>query len=658
MSAPRIGPLPAGRRATVRKIGLVGHPNVGKSAIFSLLTGRFVTISNFPGTTVEVFRGRLTANGQEFELVDTPGVNGLRPHSDDERVTVRLLETERPDLILQVADGANLRRTLLLTAELGRLGIPLVLNLNMKDEREDSGVHVDAGRLSRLLGIPVVETVAVRGEGIEALATQLESRARLEPIDEPPLIWAEDVVDEVQRSVNRPAVQSRPGRTARAALLAGAVVHLGNYLGALANIPTPVAWISNGLTRLSVWPELADGAGVIGGYVLPVLVPLLWVLARDIEFRRRLGVWSRKPLTGGLILLLTVSLIYQLVGHVGAQTLVALLEERLFGGWALPWLQTAIPPGFFHQLMVGKYGLISVGLSYGLAIVLPVVFSFFLAFSFLEDSGYLPRLSLLSHRLLRPLGLNGKAFLPMVLGLGCVTMATLTTRILHSRKERLIASFLLALGVPCSAQLGVILGIAAGLSPWASLTIFATVALQVILAGMLLSRLIPGTSSQFILEIPPIRFPRWSNILRKTWLRVKWFLREALPLFLLGALILFALERLGWLASIIAATAPLFVDWLGLPAETATAFLVGFLRRDYGAAGLFQMARQGLLDPVQIVVSLTMMILFVPCVANFFVLIKEHRLPRAVAVLTSITLYSLLVGVLLNLVLRQLGITF
>ncbi len=650
--------MPRVKASALRRIALVGHPNVGKSAVFSRLTGRFVTISNFPGTTVEVFRGRVTVEGQEYEIVDTPGVNGLRPQSEDERVTLGLLQIERPDLMIQVADGANLRRTLLLTAQLARLGIPLILNLNMRDEREGRGVRIDCGRLARLLGVPVVETVAVRGEGFEALAAHLGSEALPNQTEEPPLIWVEDLVDAVEERHGESGAEAGFSRIPRLLMLLGSGLHFENYLAPLVGWPSLYGLMRGGLDRLTGWEVLTDGLAVLGAYILPVVLPLLWALHRDGRFRNQLGVWARRVGSGSVILLLTVSLIYQLVGHVGAQTLVAILEEGFFNGLLLPLLQQFIPSGFFYALLVGEYGLVSVGLSYGLAIVLPVVFTFFLAFSFLEDSGYLPRLSLLSDRLLRRVGLNGKAFLPMVLGLGCVTMATLTTRILNTRKERLIASVLLALGIPCSAQLGVILGIAAGLSPWATLTIFATVAFQIALAGLLLSRLIPEQRSDFILEIPPIRCPVWPNILRKTWLRVKWFLREALPLFLLGALILFALEQLRWLDAIIQATAPLFVNLLQLPAETATAFLVGFLRRDYGAAGLFDLARQGRLEPVQIVVSLTMMILFVPCVANFFVLIKEHRLFPALSIFVSITLYSVLVGFLLNLMLRTLGISF
>ena len=227
-------------------------------------------------------------------------------------------------------------------------------------------------------------------------------------------------------------------------------------------------------------------------------------------------------------------LLYEFVGYTGAQTLVGLVEKVLFGEYFVPFLRRLLPSGFIAELLTGKYGLISMGLTYAIGIVMPVVGTFFIAFGLLEDSGYLPRLSILSDRLMRIMGLNGKAVLPMVLGFGCGTMATMSTRILSSKRERLIAILLLALGIPCSAQLGVMMGIAAGFSQRAILTVFAVVASQLLLVGYLSSKLIHGKPSEFIFEIPPIRIPQFKNVALKTWYRVQWYLKEAVPLFLDG----------------------------------------------------------------------------------------------------------------------------
>ncbi len=635
------------------RVALVGQPNVGKSVLFSQLTSRYVTISNYPGTTVEVFRGRSALDGLACEILDTPGINGLDPASEDERVTVAVLREERPDVVIQIADAKNLRRALLLTAQLSRFEIPMVLVLNMMDECRDRGIRIDARALEARLGVPVVETVATAGQGIDELkaAVSRASRCPVESLE--PRQWVDRTLDHLrwQSSGSERSAALRT-RVLSALALLGACLHLANYLGDLLPISTPAAAIA-GLLASAGTPEAAVQLMVVVlAYLAPVLVPTLWAIRTDAGFNERFGVWARRPLAGAFILAVTVSLTFQLVGVLGAQLLVELLEDGIFGAWVTPFLQAVLPAGFVHDLMVGPYGVLSMGVAYGLAIVLPVVSTFFIAFSFLEDSGYLPRLSILSDKVLRAMGLHGKAFLPMVLGLGCVTMATMTTRVLSSRKERFIATFLLALGVPCSAQLGVILGITAGLSFKAVALVFGTVFLQLVLVGFLLSRIYPGERSSFILELPPIRCPQWRNILRKTGWRVLWFLREALPLFALGAFGLFVLDRLGLLSRLIAASEPVVSRWLGLPAEAAAVFLMGFLRRDYGAAGLFDMSREGLLDPLQIVVGLVVLTLFVPCVANFLVMIKEQGLRNAVLMAASIFLYAVLVGTGLNFLLR------
>jgi ferrous iron transport protein B len=296
-------------------------------------------------------------------------------------------------------------------------------------------------------------------------------------------------------------------------------------------------------------------------------------------------------------------------------------------------------------------------MTYAVAIVLPVVGTFFIAFGILEDSGYLPRLAFMVDRFFRVIGLNGKAVLPMVLGLGCDTMATLTSRILETRKERVLVTLLLALAVPCSAQLGVILGMLSGLS-WKATAIWAGVILLVMfLVGFLYSRLFPGKRSDFVLEIPPMRLPQLSNILTKTVARIEWYLREAVPLFVIGTLVLFILDKAHALEGIETAMAPIVTGLVGLPREAAGSFLIGFLRRDYGAAGLFMLARQGALDPIQIVVSLVTITLFVPCIANFLIIIKERGVKTALAITGFIVPFAFIVGGVLNWVLRASGVS-
>jgi len=278
------------------------------------------------------------------------------------------------------------------------------------------------------------------------------------------------------------------------------------------------------------------------------------------------------------------------------------------------------------------------------ALVLPIVGTFFLAFGVLEDSGYLPRLAVMVNRLFKKMGLNGKAVLPMVLGLGCDTMATLTTRILETPKERLIVILLLALGVPCSAQLTVVMAMLAGLSFWAVAIWIAVVAGVILLVGRLAARMLPGRGSDFILELPPLRVPRPGNIVRKTLARIEWYLKEAVPLFVLGTLLLFAADKLRLLGVLERLAEPVVTGILGLPRETAAAFVVGFLRRDFGAAGLFELARHGRLHPIQIVVSMVTITLFIPCIANFFMIVRERGWKTALAIAAFITPFAIGAG--------------
>jgi ferrous iron transport protein B len=380
------------------------------------------------------------------------------------------------------------------------------------------------------------------------------------------------------------------------------------------------------------------------------------------RIQEAIGRAVRQPLTGLPILAGVLYLLYLFVGVFGAQTLVGLIEHGLFARVVNPAATALatrfIPIGFVRDLLVGQYGLITMGLTYAIGIVLPVVTTFFLMFGWLEDSGYIPRLAIFCDRIFRVMGLNGKAVLPMVLGLGCDTMATMTTRILGSRKERLIAILLLALGIPCSAQLATILGILGGISFAALLTLFGVVVLQMFLVGFLAARVLPGDRSDFILELPPIRLPSMRNLLRKTLIRVRWYLGEAVPLFLIGTLLLFLLDRTGALKLVIGLAQPIVTGLLGLPATAAQVFVMGFLRRDYGAAGLYQMSHAGTLSSVQAVVALTVMTLFVPCVANFLMIVREQGIKVGVTMLAFITVVALSTGVALNYVLRFLSVSF
>jgi ferrous iron transport protein B len=314
-----------------------------------------------------------------------------------------------------------------------------------------------------------------------------------------------------------------------------------------------------------------------------------------------------------------------------------------------------VPVRFLSDFLVGKYGLWTMGMTYALALVLPIVTTFFLAFSVLEDTGYLPRLAALSNRFFSALGLNGKAALPMVLGLGCVTMATLTTRILENKRDRLLAILMLALAVPCSAQLGVVLGMLGGISFVATLIWGGVVLTVLLVVGALAARLVPGERTTLLLELPPLRLPAVSNVVVKTATRLEWYLREVVPLFLAGTALLFVLDESGALPGLIHATRPLVGGWLGLPAAASTAFLVGFLRRDFGATGLFVMESHGQLSAQQAVVAMVTITLFIPCVASVLMIARERGVRTAATMTLLIFPLAFLVGGILHWTLVAVG---
>jgi ferrous iron transport protein B len=626
---------------------LIGNPNVGKSVIFGALTKRYVTVSNYPGTTVEIAEGALP-DGQK--VIDTPGTNSLTSASDDERVTAMVLFNHLEDVgaVIQVVDAKNLRRGLLLTLQLSELEVPLLLNLNMLDEAHSNGVTIDKDLLASRLGIDVTSTVATQGVGISQLTAAIP-QARTPH-------WHfhyEPAVEAALDTVNKwlPAeVNHRRGIALR--LLSGDEALATQYQlnGALSRLQDTLATSYGRPIRTTLINQQMQAAQSLMNEVMTVEQP------KDSGFKSRLAHWMIHPLWGWPILLAILWLIYKFVGEFGAGTLVKFFEGTVFGEWINPFatriIDALIPIPLVHDILVGNYGVITMALSYGLALVLPIVATFFLAFSILEDSGYLPRLAIMFNRTFSLMGLNGKAVLPMVLGLGCDTMATLSTRILETRKERILVTLLLALGVPCSAQLGVILGMLGRVTSTGVLIWVVVIVGTMMLVGLIAAKLLPGERSDFILELPPLRLPRLDNIAIKTLARLEWYLKEVLPLFIVGTLLLFVLDKTGLLVIAEQVASPLVVGLLGLPKAATGAFLIGFLRRDYGAAGLFALALSGQLNSQQVVVSLIVITLFIPCIANVLMIIKEYGGKVALGVAFVVFPLAFFVGTVVNVALN------
>ncbi|WP_322793217.1 ferrous iron transport protein B [Bellilinea sp.] len=636
-------------------VALVGNPNVGKSVLFHRLTGQYVIVSNYPGTTVEVSQGKLRRM-EGVTLIDTPGVIGFPSRSEDEQVTERVLFNDNLRTVIQVGDAKNLRRTLHLTIQLAEMGLPLVLALNMMDEARMRGLEIRTEVMEQAFGIPIIQTVATRGRGIAEVEAAIHA-AR-------PVNLKIEYPQEIEQALSRMEELEFQAPISKRAL----------SLLWLAKDSVCEKWIQENTTAavqdqmVKIRSELSEIFSEGVEYVIQksresFIEKLVRQSFEETNSAKtsgiRLGYLTTHPLWGVPILLSVLYAMYWFVGVFGAGTLVGLLEENLFGEIINPWLigmsEKIIPWEIVRSFLVGEYGLWTMGVTYALALLLPIIVTFFIAFGILEDSGYLPRVAVLSNRLFSSIGLNGQAVLPMVLGLGCVTMATMTTRILNRPRDRILVTLLLALAIPCSAQLGVVMGMLAAISFSAALIWVGVILLVLLLVGWLAARVIPGERSPLIVELPPLRMPVFTNVIFKTLARVEWYIKEAVPLFLLGTVLLFVLDTIHVLPALIEFLRPVVTGWLGLPSEAATALIMGFLRRDFAATGFFVMQSQGHLSDLQALVSITTITLFIPCIASVFMMVKERGLRVALGMVAFIFPFSILVGGLLMRLLSGLG---
>ena len=632
---------------------------MGKSVIFGLLTGKYVTVSNYPGTTVEVTSGNISLDGKRLVLIDTPGVNSLIPMSEDEKVTRDILLSECPSAVVQVGDAKNLKRTLLITLQIAEMGLPMTLALNMIDEAMDKGITIDVDILKGLLGIDIVSTIAPQKKGIKELR-----EAMLSPQRAAVRLGYGAIIEEYISKISRLLPQTGLSKRSIAVMILSEDESLKDWLHA--NVRSRDLAEIEHLRHECLLKAKESPAYLINKKRIEVSEEIaLKVVRRTVPSGGALlnfiGNASMHPVYGIPVLIVVLYGLYEFVGVLGAGVLVDFVQNVIFGHYINPMatkvVETLIPVPIIQELLVGEYGLVTVALTYAIAIILPITVTFFIAFAILEDSGYLPRLAIMSNRVFNMIGLNGKAVLPMVLGLGCGTMAVMTSRILETKRDRIITTFLLALAIPCSAQLGVILGILGSLSIWATVIWSSSILVVLFVSGFLASKLVSGERTEFFLEIPPIRMPNLMNIVVKTVGRVEWYLKEAVPLFILGTFILFMLHKLNLLTLLEKAASPIVVNLLHLPPKTTASFILGFLRRDYGAAGLFEMAQHGQLTPVQSVVSLVTITLFLPCLASFFMIVKERGLTTTLWIVGIVFPAAFLYGGLLSWLLRYFNVS-
>jgi ferrous iron transport protein B len=569
----------------MRKILLVGNPNVGKSVLFSRLTGVRATASNYPGTTISYTRGFLKLGEEKVEVIDVPGTYTLQPTTEAEEIALQMLDTG--DIVIDVVNATNMERSLYLTLQLLERGTPVIVALNLWDDTKHRGIDIDLDKLRQFLGVPVIPTVAVTGEGIK------------------------DLVEHIPKATSPGTpVRGRDERWATIGSIIDQVQHIDH--------------------RHHTWLERLQDASVKplpGGMIAVVVLICAFLVIRFIG--ESLIGYVLDPLFNNLWAPVVVWL-SNLMG--GSGFLHDIVVGKVVGG---------------EVNFVESFGLLSSGLYVPFAMVLPYIISFYLVLGLLEDIGYLPRLAVLMDTIMHWLGLHGYAIIPTLLGLGCNVPAVLATRILESKRERFIASTLVSIAVPCAALQAMIFGLVGERGGQYVAIVYGSLFVAWVILGIILNHAAKGFSPELLIEIPPYRLPPWRIVLQKLWMRVYGFLAEAIPIILGAIVVINMLYSLRVFDAIANFTAPVVTGLLGLPKEAVTSLIIGFLRKDVALGMLAPLA----LTAKQLVVASVVLAMFFPCIATFVVLLRELGVVNMLKSAGVMILAALITGGILNLIL-------
>jgi len=568
------------------KLLLMGNPNVGKSMVFSRLTGAKVIASNYPGTTVSFTRGYVHIGDRRAEVIDVPGTYTLNPTCKAEEVAVQMLEEAWPDdIIINVVDATKLERNLNLTFQLLERNIPAIISLNMWDDARHKGIEIDAQKLEELLGVPVVTTVAVSGEGIRNLVLRIpEARAG---------------------DMNSHDLEDR-------------WAHIGSIVTQVQELKHRHHTFLERLEDLSIKP--------ISG--LSVAAAVIWLAFKMIRFiGEGLINYALDPAFTKLYAPLMMKL-SALLGGGG------LLHDILVG--------KLIDGGIdFSQ----SFGLLSTGLYVPLAMVLPYVLAFYAILGIMEDFGYLPRLAVLLDNVMHRVGLHGQAIVPTMLGLGCTVPGALASRILETRREKFIVLTLLAIAVPCTAQTAVIVGLVGKRGGEYLMIIYGILAVLWLGMGYLLNKVVKGESPEILLEIPSYHLPPVGPLAKKLWMRMAEFLKDAVPFMLLGIILMNVFFTTGLVNVVARIFSPVVTRMMGLPKTVVVALMMGFLRKDVAVGMLAPLG----LTTKQLVIASTVLAIYFPCIAAFVVLLKELGIKDMAKSAGIMLALAIIVGTLMNL---------
>ncbi|UCF96867.1 MAG: ferrous iron transport protein B [Spirochaetaceae bacterium] len=645
--------LPASGR--LRRVAIVGLPNTGKSQLFNDITGDYTLVSNYPLTTLEIYRKRISIHGQKYEIIDTPGMHSLYIHSEEEITVREFLFNEPIDVLIQCIDANRLKQSLLFTLDLLELDIPLIISLNAVDETEQQGIKISTRKLSEILGVNVIEHIAQINKGTEEVKAAVAKAATTnrKPGYGPDL---ERKIGEIEALLPK----DTPFRRKTAFLLLDGDPLIQEWLKdtrgdgfyrELAEKLRPIKKESLGRPSRELAKRRTDQINRI------VAEATDKTFRKPTPFAQTFARLCRHPIFGVPILAGVVLATYFLVVEV-AGLIEALLSAVLVDP-LVRLISSNVAPGFWNDLLIGPYGLLTLGLFNAFVTVLPILSVFFLMMGFLEDTGYLPNLMVLTRKVLSKIGLSGNSIMSLILGFGCKTMATLTTKGIASRKERLIAVFLIAFAIPCSAQLAIDMAVLGRVGFKAFLIAYGTLIVVEFAAGLILNKTMKDDGQSFFLqELPPIRLPNLRGIMKKTAYRIYWFLKEAVPIFLIAAAALFIVDKIGLLDLLKRALRPIVVTWLGQPLDIVEVLILSLARHEAAAGLLLGMVDRGALTYIQTITAVVITTMFVPCFANIVAMCRQLGIKTGLIITAAINISSFILAGFLNwtLVFLRIGV--
>ncbi|MEM3731588.1 MAG: ferrous iron transport protein B [Candidatus Bathyarchaeia archaeon] len=626
------------------RIALAGNANVGKSAIFNQLTGLNQVVGNWPGKTVERAEGTLHFKGYTIRVIDLPGIYSLSTFSMEEIVSRDYIAVEKPDIIVNVIDASALERNLYFTLQLFELEAPIIIDLNQIDFAAKKGIRIDSKKLSEILGVPVIPTIAITGTGITQLLSAAIAVAngeeKLKPFKVRYGKEVEKRIKAIEKLVNDRLPQICSVYPAR--WVAVKLIERDN------DVASKVKNYESGPEILKCAEKLASELESLHGEASPVIMAseryrLATEIAKavtivesppKISLEQKLEALTTHKFLGYPILAAVLASIFTLIFFFG----------NIFSGW-LDYLFntiTAYVKTIIFSLLPEVVGNLIVngvfsGIVAGITIALPYIVPFYIFLALLEDSGYLPRAAFLMDNLMHKIGLHGKAFIPLILGYGCSVPACIGCRIMETERERFLAAFVVVL-IPCAARTVIILGLVGRfVGLYAALGLYAFNLILVFLLGRLAFKILPGEPVGLIMEMPPYKRPSLKIIALKTWSRTRDFVLIAFPIIVAGSTLIQALSLFGLLDYVARVSAPLMNGWLGLPTAASIPLIFGILRKELALILLEEaLIQQGMtllsLTHVQLIVFTLVAMIYIPCVATIAACLKEFGWKKALII--------------------------